>query len=124
LDSTILTIVVIVAVAGIIVIGYVVALYNSLVQVRNNAGKAWKNIDVLQQRHDEISKLVEAVRGYAKREREVLESLTRLRTGYQEAKSMDDKVGIENQINQGLGRLREKGLKESLNRAVLKAIEL
>jgi LemA protein len=107
LDSTVLTIVVIVAVAGIIVIGYVVALYNSLVQVRNNVGKAWKNIDVLlQQRHDEISKLVEAVRGYAKHEREVLESLTRLRTGYQEAKSIDDKVGIENQINQGLGRLR------------------
>ena len=86
---------------------YVVGLYNSLIQVRNNIDKAWKNIDVLlQQRHDELTKLIDAVAGYVKHEREVLDSLTKLRVGYEQAGSTEEKVRLENQLNRGVQKLR------------------
>ncbi len=97
---------VIVAVIGIATVGYVASMYNSMIQVKNGVDKAWSNIDVLlQQRHDELSNLVEAVRGYLGHERSVLEELTRLRSGYGEAKSLGEKVEIENQLNRKLSLL-------------------
>jgi Uncharacterized conserved protein len=50
-------IIILAAIAGIgfLLVAYAISIYNTLVQVRNNVGKAWKNIDVLlQQRHDEL----------------------------------------------------------------------
>ena len=85
---------------------YLLSLYNGLIQVRNDIDKAWNNIDVLlQQRHDELTKLMDTVREYLKHERGVLESLTKLRVGYDGAQSTDEKVRIENQINKELVRL-------------------
>jgi LemA protein len=77
------------------------------VQVRNNIDKAWKNIDVLlQQRHDELTKLIDTVSGYMQHEKTVLDGLTRLRVGYDGASSSDDKVRIENEMNREIARLR------------------
>jgi LemA protein len=99
-----------VVVGGILtvgVLGFIVSIYNSLVQVRNNVDKAWKNIDVLlQQRHDELTKLVDVCARYAKHETQVLESLTKLRVGYDSARSADEKIRIENDLNKELVRLR------------------
>ncbi len=93
-------------VALILSIGYLVMIYNSLVQVRNNTDKAWKNIDVLlQQRHDEIPKLIETCKAYMAHERETLDSLTRLRAGYRQAPTVERKVEIENRINSEMRRL-------------------
>ena len=61
---------------------------------------------LLQQRHDELAKLVDAVAGYMKHERGALEEITRLRGGYDAAKGSEDKVRIENELNQMFGRLR------------------
>jgi LemA protein len=69
--------------------------------------KAWKNIDVLlQQRHDEIPKLVEVCKGFMTHERGVLTELTRLRAEYDAAKSIEAKTRTENQINRSLWSLR------------------
>ena len=35
------------AVVAIIIIGYFVSIYNSLVRLKNNIKKAWSNIDVV-----------------------------------------------------------------------------
>jgi LemA protein len=44
----------------LILISYVVMIYNNLVSLKHNVSKAWSNIDVLlKQRHDELPKLVE-----------------------------------------------------------------
>lgn len=103
--ALILGIILVVVVAGLI--GYGVSIYNSLIQVKNNIEKAWKNIDVLLlQRHDEIPKLVDTVKGYQKHEQGLLEKLTQLRTGYRQATGIDDKTKIENELNRNLGRLR------------------
>jgi LemA protein len=87
-------------VALVIVIVYVVKLYNSLVQVKNNVEKAFKNIDVLlKQRHDELPKLIETCKGYMKYEDEILEKLTDLRENYDASDSMSEKTRVENELN-------------------------
>ena len=91
-------------VAGII--GYGISIYNSLVQVKNNTEKAWKNIDVLLlQRHDELPNLVETVKGCMKHEKDVLERLIKLRSSYNEAENMNEKIRLENQLNREMLRM-------------------
>lgn len=53
----------------VVLAGYGVALYNSLVSLKHGVSKAWSNIDVLlKQRHDELPKLVETCKQYMKHE--------------------------------------------------------
>jgi LemA protein len=73
-------VVVIVMILSIIV---VVTVYNAVIGLGQRIDKAWANIDVaLKQRHDELPRLVDAVRGVMAFEREVLEEVTRLRSAY------------------------------------------
>lgn len=98
-------IIILVVAAGLA--GWGISIYNSLVQVRNNVDKAWKNIDVLlMQRHDEIPKLVDAVKGYMQHEKTVLENITKLRAGFQKAADIDEKTRIENEINKDLSKIK------------------
>jgi LemA protein len=97
-------------VSAVLIVGliaYAVSFYNSIVEVRNNADKAWQNIDViLEQRHDELTGLIEICRGYMKYERELLEKIARLRSGYSKAGTPEDKVNFENQLNRDVLRLQ------------------
>jgi len=87
-------------------ISYIVAIYNGLVMAKNNVDKAFNNIDVLlQQRHDELPKLVDTVKGYIKHEQGLLKDIVNLRMRYKEAKGVDEKIGIENTLNGLLSRL-------------------
>jgi LemA protein len=96
-----------IGVIAVLLLAYGASIYNSLVQVRNNVGKAWQNIDVvLQQRHDELPKLVDACTGYMKHERDVLDQITRLRMRYSQAPTSEEKTRAENQLNQQMGNLR------------------
>lgn len=57
-----------------------VAMYNSLVRLREQADNAWSDIDVqLQRRHDLIPNLVETVKGYASHEKDTLERVIQAR---------------------------------------------
>jgi LemA protein len=97
---------VVVLIAGLGGIGVVVAVYNGLVTVRNNVAKSFENIDiVLQQRNDALTKLINAVKEYMKYEKDLLTKLVELRTGYAQAKDLADKIRIENELEQLLGRL-------------------
>ncbi len=88
-------------------IGYIISLFNSLIQVRNNIGKAWANIDVLLiQRNEEIPKLIDVTRAYVRYEQGILESLTKLRTLYGSAKRTDQKTKIENEMVEKMGSLK------------------
>jgi len=100
-SSLSLTLLIFAGVAFAVLVAYLVVLYNSLVQVKNNVEKTFKNIDVLlMQRHDELPKLIDTCKGYMKHEWKILEKLTTLREHYSGAKTMDDKTQIENQLNQ------------------------
>ncbi|MGC9142903.1 MAG: LemA family protein, partial [Candidatus Micrarchaeia archaeon] len=69
-------------IAGIIVIAIlalvVIAVWNALVALKNNAKKAWADIDVLlQKRHDALTKLIDTVSAYMKYEKGVMTQITR-----------------------------------------------
>ena len=95
-------------VAGVFVlVVYFVGIYNDLVHVRNNVDKAWNNIDViLQQRNDELVKLIDTCRGYMQHESGLLERITEMRTRYAHEKELTAKADAENQLQLGLSQLR------------------
>src|SRR3990167_702600 len=70
----------IVIIVLVVVLFWLIALYNSLVTSRNSVNEAWSDIDVqLKRRYDLIPNLVETVKGYAGHERELLEKVTKAR---------------------------------------------
>jgi LemA protein len=76
---------------------WLIGTYNGLVRLRNHCREAWSGIDTeLKRRYDLIPNLVETVKGYAKYEREVLESVVRARqqavssTGSPESQARDE----------------------------------
>ena len=62
--------------------------FNRLVQLRNRAARSWADIDVqLKRRHDLVGNLVEAVKGYAHYERQVLEKVAAARSSAEGART-------------------------------------
>jgi LemA protein len=96
---------IILGVVAVIVI-WVVASYNGLIVSRNEANNSWAQIDVqLKRRYDLIPNLVETVKGYMKHEKEVLENVTKARTAFMSAKTMEKKAQASNQLTQTLKSL-------------------
>ncbi len=76
---------VIVAIVLLLVL-WVVGIYNRLVRTRNRVDNAWAQIEVqLKRRHDLIPNLVETVKGYAAHERGTFEAVTQARVAAQQA---------------------------------------
>jgi len=97
---------VIVVVAAIASGGYLIIVYNNLVQVNHNVDQAWANIDVLlKQRHDELPKLIDTVKAYMGHERGVLERLVALRVQAGKGGPDAQRLAAEGQITQGLTQL-------------------
>lgn len=96
-------------VVGIIVliIIWVVSLYNGLVRLRNRRQNAFADIDVqLRQRHDLVPQLVETVKGYATHEKDLLLKITEARSNAMAATSIDDKIKAEQQLSSALAGLK------------------
>jgi len=96
-------------VVGIIVliIIWVISLYNGLVRLRNRRQNAFADIDVqLRQRHDLVPQLVETVKGYASHEKELLLKVTEARTAAMAATSIDGKIVAEQQLSAALQGLK------------------
>ena len=91
----------------VIIILWLVSLYNRLVRLRNNRENAFADIDVqLRQRHDLIPQLVESVRGYMKHESTVLTDITNARANAMKAGTIDEKILAENQLTAALRGLQ------------------
>ena len=93
---------------GLLVI-YGIFIYNHLVAIKHNVGKAWSNIDVLlKQRHEELPKLVETCRQYMKFEQETLEKVMQARSQVASARASHDIPALgqaEGALRLGLGNL-------------------
>ena len=64
----------------VIVVMYLITIYNGLVRARNQTENGWSQIDVqLKRRHDLIPNLVETAKGYMSHERETLEAVVNAR---------------------------------------------
>ena len=100
---------IVLAIIVIVVVGWFVLTYNSLVGLRNRTQEAWSQIDVeLKRRHDLIPNLVETVKGYAAHERGTFEAVTQARANAVSAGATGDpaKIGqAENVLSQSLRSL-------------------
>ncbi len=86
-------------------VGYFLSIYNSLVEMKNNIGRSWANIDVLlKQRHDELPKLVKVCEAYMQHERAVFDKLSEARGAVLQAKTVGDRAQAENQVSRALGQ--------------------
>src|SRR6186997_75605 len=91
----------------LIIVLWMVSLYNRLVSLRNRRQNAFADIDVqLRQRHDLVPQLVETVKGYASHEKELLLKVTEARAAAMAATSIDDKIKAEQQLTSALQGLK------------------
>jgi LemA protein len=98
---------ILIIVLGILVllILWVVGMYNGLVRLRNQVKNAWSQIDVqLKRRHDLIPNLIETAKGYMKHERDTLDSVTKARTQAVEAKGVANQAKAEGELNNAISR--------------------
>lgn len=93
--------------AALVVLLWVVGIYNGLVRLRNEVKNAWSQIDVqLKRRHDLIPNLVETVKGYAGHEKQTFENITKARSMAMNAGTVGEHAQAESMLTQALGQLR------------------
>jgi LemA protein len=85
---------------------WVIPLYNRLVVLRQNANRAFADMDVLlKQRRDLIPNIVETVKGYASHESATLEAVVSLRSVAAGSGDVNEKVTAERSLSSALGRV-------------------
>ncbi|MCK5399400.1 LemA family protein, partial [bacterium] len=92
----------------VVVISWVIGIYNRMVTIRNRVKNAWSQIDVqLKRRHDLIPNLVEICKGYMKHERETLEAVIKARQMAVDIKgdNVEQVAKMENMLSQTLKSL-------------------
>ncbi len=96
---------IIVLVILVVLVLWIVGMYNGLVRLRNQVKNAWSQIDVqLKRRHDLIPNLIETAKGYMKHERDTLDSVTKARTQAVEAKGVANQAKAEGELNNAISR--------------------
>jgi LemA protein len=85
---------------------YGISIYNGLVGVKHQVEQAWSNIDVLlRQRHDELPKLIDVVKGYGAYERAVLEKVTMLRARQGAGGPDPERLAAEDDLSRAVSRI-------------------
>jgi len=97
------------AIVLLVVVLWVVWMFNNLVRLRNKAANAFKQIDVqLKRRYDLIPNLVNSVKGEMKFEQATLEKVIQARAAAMNAGSsgnMSEMMAKEGMLTQALGKL-------------------
>lgn len=90
-----------------VVVGlFAMAVYNSLIVLRNKVDEGWSDIDTqLKRRWDLIPNMVETVKGYAKHEKGVFEEVTKARSQAMQAKTPEEHAQAENMLSSTLKSL-------------------
>ncbi len=92
--------------ALVLIIFFLIGVYNSLVRLKVQCDNAWADIDVqLKRRYDLIPNLVETVKGYAGHEKGTLEAVINARNRAMTATSPGDKAQAENMLSGALKSL-------------------
>jgi LemA protein len=96
----------IILIALVLIIFFLVGMYNNLVRLKVTCDNAWADIDVqLKRRYDLIPNLVETVKGYAGHEKGTLEAVINARNRAMTATSPGDKAQAENLLSGALKSL-------------------
>jgi LemA protein len=92
----------IIGIVIVLILVFIVILYNGFVQKRNRVQDAWAQIEVqLKRRYDLIPNLIETVKGYAKYEKSVFTQVTQLRSSLVTG-SVQDKAQANNMLSSTL----------------------
>jgi len=90
----------------VVIVLWIIMIYNQLVAMRQRVSQSFADIDVqLKQRHDLIPNLVETVKGYASHERGTLDDVIKARNSAMTAQGPAQVSAAENQLSGALGRL-------------------
>jgi LemA protein len=90
----------------VLIVIFVIGMYNSLVRLKVTCDNAWADIDVqLKRRYDLIPNLVETVKGYAGHEKGTLEAVINARNRAMTATGPVDKAQAENMLSGALKSL-------------------
>ncbi|MDD4996029.1 MAG: LemA family protein [Patescibacteria group bacterium] len=96
----------IIIIALVLLILWLVGVYNNLIRWRNRVKESWSDIDVqLKRRYNLIPNLVNAVKGYAAHEKEVFTNVTEARTKAMGATTPERKSDAEKGLNGALKTL-------------------
>jgi len=95
------------AIVLIIAVGaWAMSVNNQLVTLQEDTKGKWAQVEtVLQRRYDLIPNLVATVKGYAEHEKNVLEEVTRLRSQWGAAKTVEEKAKAASEMETALSRL-------------------
>ncbi|MHC4061402.1 MAG: LemA family protein [Planctomycetota bacterium] len=105
MSALVLFFVVIVIAVPLLLILFVIGVYNALIRLRNQVDNAWSQIDVqLKRRHDLIPNLVETAKGYMKHERETFEEITKARSQAMGAKTVSEASKAEGALGEALSK--------------------
>jgi len=90
----------------ILIVLWLIAIYNGLIRRKTRTNEAWSDIEVqLKRRYNLIPNLLETVKGYAAHERSVLQKVTEARTQAMQAQGKTEKAGAENMLSNTLKSL-------------------
>ena len=90
----------------VVVLLWVMMIYNQLVAMRQRVGQAFADVDVqLKLRHDLIPNLVETVKGYAAHERGTLGEVVKARNAAMTAQGPAQQAAAENMLSGALRQL-------------------
>ncbi len=90
----------------VLLVGWVIVKYNSLITLRNQVTNGWKQIDVqLKRRHDLIPNLVNTIRGAMQFEQETLEKVIKARNAAVGASGVADAAIKEGALTGALSHL-------------------
>lgn len=94
------------AVLLVIAAAVVLSSYNGIVSLHENIAAKWAQVDnQIQRRADLIPNLVNSVKGYAAHEKTVFEDVTKARSQWAAATSVDEKVAAAGSMDSALSRL-------------------
>ena len=87
----------------ILLVVWVISIYNGLIKSRQKVDNAWSQIDVqLQRRFDLIPNFVETVKGYMTHESETFEKITALRTSWANSTTVGEKAKLDGELSGAL----------------------
>ena len=90
----------------VVLVLWIIMIYNQLVAMRQRVGQSFADVDVqLKLRHDLIPNLVETVKGYAAHERGTLEAVVQARNAAVAAQGPAQQAAAENMLTGALGKL-------------------
>ena len=97
---------IVIGVLLLLVVGFLIGTYNSLVKLKNRVEEAWSDITVqLKHRTDLIPNLVNTVKGYAAHETGVFEKVTEARSAIMNANGVAESAQAENMLEGALKSL-------------------